>query len=68
MPIYEYRCTDCGETFARLQRVGASADDVRCPACGSAVVERLLSAFASTSSTSGTSTASPKGCGSGGFT
>ena len=50
MPIYEYRCKDCGNSFSRLQKIGASADGVKCPQCESAKVERQISSFASTSS------------------
>jgi len=68
MPIYEYRCRDCGHRFSRLQKVGADADSVTCPACGAQQAERQLSTFASASS-GGTATSSPApGCGSGGFT
>jgi len=49
MPIYEYRCKDCGNRFSRLQKIGASADGVKCPKCEGEKVERLLSSFASTS-------------------
>ncbi len=50
MPIYEYRCQECGSVFSRLQRIGATKEGVRCPKCGSENVERLLSTFASSSS------------------
>ncbi len=50
MPIYEYRCTECGKVFSRLQRMGASAEGISCPACGSSRVERMVSSFASSSS------------------
>jgi len=66
MPIYEYRCTACGAEFSRIQRVGAGSEGVTCPQCESAKVERLLSSFASGSS-SGPGAASGGGhaCGSG---
>lgn len=64
MPIYEYRCAQCGKQFTRLQRVGAGSDGVRCPKCESEKVERLLSSFASGPSTGGGSDAGPS-CGSG---
>lgn len=66
MPIYEYRCRECRALFARLQRVGASSADVRCPECDSEDVERQLSTFAAASAgpSMGSSAA---GCG-GGFT
>ncbi|MCG6963817.1 MAG: zinc ribbon domain-containing protein [Acidobacteria bacterium] len=67
MPIYEYRCTDCGHVFSRLQKVGATADGVTCPECGGANSERLVSTFASTSPGSQRG-ASSCGAASGGFT
>ena len=65
MPIYEYRCIQCGNVFARLQRVGASSKDIGCPKCDSPEVERMVSAFASTSSSASTfmSSGPPAGCG-----
>jgi len=66
MPIYEYKCTECGHTFSRLQNIGASAKGVRCPKCKSENVERQLSSFASTST--GSSTGGPTPSRSSGFT
>ena len=66
MPIYEYKCTECGHTFSRLQSIGASADGVRCPKCKNKNVERLLSSFASTST--GSSARGPAPSCSSGFT
>jgi putative FmdB family regulatory protein len=45
VPIYEFECRDCGHRFEELvgSHVGTEADDVACPECGSAEVERLLS-------------------------
>jgi putative FmdB family regulatory protein len=43
MPIYEYRCLECGrisEIFIR----GVSSQSVQCPACGSYKLDKLLSA------------------------
>jgi len=45
MPIYEYGCSQCGERFEELVR-RPSEEKAACPACGSAQVERLPSAFA----------------------
>lgn len=67
MPIYEYRCPECDETFSKLQRMGADAREVVCPKCGHAGAERQLSGFASASSSSGPCASGP-GCGAGGFT
>ncbi len=68
MPIYEYLCRQCKSVFPRLQRIGATAEGVRCPECGSTEVERRPSTFASTGSGSASVGASSGGCGSGGFT
>lgn len=45
MPVYEFSCGQCGERFEELvgPHVGKEADEVSCPACGGAEVERLLS-------------------------
>lgn len=43
MPIYEYRCQDCGHEFEILQRM---ADDplTECPKCGHEALTKLVSA------------------------
>jgi putative FmdB family regulatory protein len=50
MPLYEYRCEKCGHRFELWQRLGAGKEGVQCPKCGADQVTRLLSTFASTSS------------------
>ncbi|MGD2142890.1 MAG: zinc ribbon domain-containing protein [Anaerolineae bacterium] len=40
MPIYEYRCQDCGRTFEALVR---GNDAVTCPHCDSSSLGKLLS-------------------------
>jgi len=42
MPIYEYRCRDCGETVEKIQ--SQSRADIACPACGGKA-ERSVSVF-----------------------
>ncbi|OIO55002.1 MAG: transcriptional regulator [Alphaproteobacteria bacterium CG_4_10_14_0_2_um_filter_63_37] len=42
MPIYEYRCTDCGHQFEVRQKMSDPAPE-GCPACGKPV-EKLMSA------------------------
>jgi putative FmdB family regulatory protein len=44
MPIYEYRCSQCGHEFEEL--VSRSSDGIHCPECDGADLERLPSAFA----------------------
>ena len=60
MPIFEYRCTACGGRFEALL---PKADPVspRCPRCGAARVERLLSTFAVGRSRAGTPASGPCG-------
>jgi putative FmdB family regulatory protein len=59
MPIYDYRCRACDETFDVLVR--RQDETVTCPACDAAEPERLLSVFAGmgASSTSSASGADP---------
>ncbi len=44
MPIFEYRCDDCGSQFEKLVRNGKA--EVDCPKCGQAHVTQQLSVFA----------------------
>ena len=46
MPIYEYRCNDCGTEFEELTLSANGPHDISCRACDSSHVTRLLSAFA----------------------
>lgn len=41
MPIYEFRCSQCGTQFEDLTL--ASSPVPRCPSCGSEVLEKLIS-------------------------
>jgi putative FmdB family regulatory protein len=43
MPIYEFRCEQCGAEFEELTEAGA---EVPCPACGSERTKRIYSAQA----------------------
>jgi len=44
VPLYEYRCIDCGRLFEKLVRTWNEA--VSCPSCASATVEKQVSTFA----------------------
>jgi len=46
MPIYEYRCEDCGSKFEKLVRRAADADALECPSCGQRHLKQELSTFA----------------------
>lgn len=45
MPLYEYRCNDCGNRFTSLSGVVSIVEDPQCPECGSIVLTRLISHF-----------------------
>ncbi len=44
MPIFEYRCQDCGTKFEKLVR--RSGDEILCPSCGKDHLSQELSTFA----------------------
>ena len=46
MPIYEYRCLNCGERFEKLVRSSEDKEEIVCPVCQSDFTERLPSASA----------------------
>jgi len=43
MPIYEYRCTECGHEMEKLQKI-SDAPLSDCPACGKSALQKLVSA------------------------
>jgi len=43
MPIYVFRCEDCGEKFDRLQKLSDPDPDI-CPNCGKRHVRRQVTA------------------------
>lgn len=46
MPIYEFKCRKCGNTFDVLFRSRDEKVAVACPECKSTRTRRLMSAFA----------------------
>lgn len=46
MPIYEYKCKDCGKEYEELVPVD-SKEQPPCPACHSTKVEKKMSVFGS---------------------
>jgi putative FmdB family regulatory protein len=61
MPLFEYRCEDCGKQFERIvPRHDSPAD---CPGCSSVRVEKQLSVFAVSTSQGDSSFDAGPGCG-----
>jgi putative FmdB family regulatory protein len=52
MPIYEYRCEQCGKRSSSLL-ASFSTPDPACPHCGKPSLRRLVSSFATVSSGDG---------------
>ncbi|MBI3585510.1 MAG: zinc ribbon domain-containing protein [Ignavibacteriales bacterium] len=62
MPIFDYRCSECGKTYDVYHKVREIVEDVVCPSCSSAQHKKLMSApsiaIAGSSSTDFSSSAS----------
>ena len=43
MPLYEYRCDDCGERFERIRKFSDPPLDEPCPKCGGRVTKLVSS-------------------------
>ena len=47
MPIYEYKCQDCGTKFEKLvRRIARTTRGVECPSCGQKHLSQEFSTFA----------------------
>jgi putative FmdB family regulatory protein len=67
MPIYEFRCKNCGYKFEELIFTSLSKiNEVVCPKCGNKNAEKLMSACSS-SATGEAGLASAPSCGSSRF-
>ncbi len=72
MPIYEYHCRECDQTFEEIVSANTPIEEIACPYCGEHKAEREMSVFSSNSddysySSSYSSSSSSSGCGSSGF-
>jgi putative FmdB family regulatory protein len=43
MPIYEYKCSQCGHVNELLVGIGRNSDDLVCTSCGGSGLEKLMS-------------------------
>ncbi len=69
MPIFEFKCKQCGHAFSKIVWSHKSEASIPCPKCDSARTEKLISSFASISQSSSSATGDCSGnaCG-GAFT
>jgi putative FmdB family regulatory protein len=47
MPLYEYKCEDCGKRYEKLVSLSEAGQAMECPKCGSKAVRKLMSVIAS---------------------
>lgn len=68
MPIYEFRCIECGDVFERLFMYSDEKVDLCCPRCTSESIERVVSRSSyavGASGKGGRSNITTKSCGQG---
>ncbi|HOO56618.1 MAG TPA: zinc ribbon domain-containing protein [bacterium] len=47
MPIFSYKCEECGNIFDMLVFAGEKDEDMECPACGAKKAKKQVSPFSS---------------------
>lgn len=65
MPIFEFKCLNCGANFEKLQKAG-SIEILPCPSCGSEQTQKEFSAFAAPGGTKSSPIATSSSCFTGG--
>ena len=66
MPVYEYRCPGCEHHFEKLGPISAQQEELTCPGCGGARVQKLISLVAARPGGSAEDGRSSGGCCDGG--
>ena len=61
MPIYEFRCGECGHRFEKLCPMGENGENLKCPHCGAPSPGRVMSSFSAAGTEGGRGADS--GCG-----
>lgn len=46
MPLFEFKCAECGAIFEQLVRSTRNPQAIICPSCKSTETQKLLSSFA----------------------
>ncbi len=62
MPLFEYKCNECGSTFELWQQIATGRESVHCPSCGQGHPQRLLSTFATAAGKGNLSVTEPSSC------
>jgi len=62
MPVYEYRCNQCGAAFEKMVRWSEAGSSPVCPNCQSEDTHKKISIFASLGTSTGATTASIGSC------
>lgn len=52
MPLFEYKCKDCGRKFDVLHKSPTNLEEVICPDCQSKNSQKLLSTFSASTGSS----------------
>lgn len=63
MPIYEYRCKNCGNSFDALRSFQSADEPIECTSCHKKESKRLLSTFFAHGQAKSSSSGSSFGCG-----
>jgi putative FmdB family regulatory protein len=50
MPIYQYWCGECGQSYELRRGIDESDKELKCPRCGAGAPRRVLSLFSTRSS------------------
>jgi putative FmdB family regulatory protein len=53
MPIYSYRCRQCGHRFEMLRGMNEKDSELVCPKCGTRAPEKVIMPFFSNNSRGG---------------
>ncbi len=61
MPIYEYKCIECGEKFELMRNFSNDDTDIKCPKCGEEHPQKEVSLFASSGNSDSDCAPSPSG-------
>jgi putative FmdB family regulatory protein len=66
MPLYEFDCLNCGQSFEKLVRNTQAIKEVACPVCGQAHVQKKFSMFAANVKGGSSSSVNTAACAPGG--